>query len=139
MRNLAGNPEADRYIDSELERCGIDVVKLATPRSGEIAGQLEGRLGPFKFDRRWYYWNVEGPVPLPVAEALYEHPVGRTDIRVAGHCGCPPPAQWTTKHEGRDVVFRYHIDSELGLYLFVQAVKTLPELDGRQWAEVPEP
>jgi hypothetical protein len=34
---------------------------------------------------------VKGEMPLDTAKALYEHPIGRTDIRVDGHCGCPPP------------------------------------------------
>ncbi len=47
--------------------------------------------------RAWYYWVVECRMPLEIAKALYADPVGKTDIRVAGHCGCPSPeegAEW---------------------------------------------
>lgn len=38
-----------------------------------------------------YYWIVRGEVPLDVAKELYEHPLGRRDVRVSGHCMCPAP------------------------------------------------
>lgn len=42
-----------------------------------------------------YYWTAKGRVPLQKALKLYGHPIGRDKIRVAGHCGCPPPeAPW---------------------------------------------
>lgn len=43
-----------------------------------------------------YYWRVNGRVPLAVAEKLYNHSFGRSHVRVAGHCMCPPPSDWTT-------------------------------------------
>ena len=30
-------------------------------------------------------------MPLKWAQELYEDPIGKTDVRVAGHCGCPAP------------------------------------------------
>lgn len=94
MKNLAGNPEADHHIERELFAAGIEVVRHPERLRGEVPRTLTGKLGPFTFDRAWYYWMVHGPVPLPVAEELYAHPYGQTDVRVAGHCGCPPPAEW---------------------------------------------
>lgn len=130
-------------------------ARLALPREGENA-----KIGEFTISFRNYYFVVGGKVPLNVAEELYENRIGRTDIRVAGHCGCPPPAKWTTTHkDGKEVLvddenlrtFRekhpdlyaelivkyeivsdeewetlpkfidcYHIDSELGLLIFLQ-------------------
>ena len=57
-------------------------------------------LGGFtihKAYQRWY-WIVEGGrLPIEAARELYADPVGKTDIRVAGHCGCPPPEKpWTS-------------------------------------------
>ena len=163
MQNLAGHKEATELCTRELVRCGIEVVPESEPL-GEPQAKVSGRLGKFRFERAWYYWCVEGSVPLPVAEELYSDPVGKEDIRVAGHCGCPPPAEWTkcltedgrevldrkqeaeyadfvTRHPdmqadmdkyvfaddpatvGKPFVTSYHIDSELGLYIFVQALK----------------
>jgi hypothetical protein len=93
MKNLAGNEECDLIISEELRRCKIPAVQVEKS-VGEVPYSLIGTLGPIRFERAWYYWVVEGPVPLDVAIQLYEDPVGRTDIRVAGHCGCPPPESW---------------------------------------------
>jgi hypothetical protein len=80
----------------------------------------------FLFDRRWYYWSVKGKVPLEVAQEMYANPIGRKDVRVAGHCGCPEPKigeYGTDWDNGRWVVSCYHIDSQEGLNLFVETVK----------------
>lgn len=163
MQNLAGKPNADQYIRSELERCGINVVEHNEALAGEVHTTLTGSLKGFVFQRRWYYWSVSGNVPLKVARALYNDNVGREDIRVNGHCGCPSPENgqitWVDE-EGRilipkaeldmygpnssireivlnapdykvvenittgiPVIKVYHIDSELGLYIFAQHIK----------------
>lgn len=178
MRNLAGQTDCDVHIRSELQRCGIEIVEGA-PNGAEVNARLTGRLGPFTFTRAWYYWVAYGPVPLTVAREMYGHPVGRTDIRIAGHCGGPPPEHPWVKHydadglelvhdpdgrqlaeclklaerhasmraelrrlrfvpdaaaaAARSVVETYHIDTELGLYLFVEALKRAG-LDGTNGA-----
>lgn len=91
MENLAGRQDCDQFIEQELKRAMIKVVKLSKPLDAEVPASIIGRLGSFKFERAWYYWTVKGRVPLCVAKELYKDPVGRTDIRVAGHCGCPRP------------------------------------------------
>lgn len=166
MRNLAGKPteEIDRELRRELERCGIAVIEENPIDHPEVKTTIRGALGDLRFTRHWYYWAVNGPVPLEIARRLYEDPVGRTDIRVAGHCGCPAPegrvsylapdgkllvpesehAEWgrvfkaqvqvvleetnsrfsdDLKRDGKPFVLSYHIDSELGLYIFVQTIK----------------
>lgn len=90
MKNLAGNKECDVDIERELTRCGIEIVR-DQPREGEVPSSLRGTLGSLTFSRAWYYWMVRGSVPLAIAKELYADPVGRTDIRVNGHCGCPAP------------------------------------------------
>jgi hypothetical protein len=171
MINVAGKPfeETDVIVHDELERCGITIITHTDlVEHPEVHTHFTGRLGKICFRRHWYYWGARGPVPIEVAQKLYETPVGQKDIRVAGHCGCPPPEQpWTTwrlpdgrhvvpakeREEYRQFVERdvlparylesyvfsddpksvgascfvdsYHIDSELGLYLFAKAVRRL--------------
>lgn len=176
MMNLAGHPNNDPIVEAELTRCRIDVVR-GPYSSGEVITSITGRLGPFSFRRAWRYWVAEGPMPLAVAEGLYADPVGKDDVRVAGHCGCPPPAgPWVTWYDGDGVkllgmdqreecerylasgsramkesalrvlaanrfvvdpravgagfVESYHIDSEIGLRLFADAIRQ-HGLDGR--------
>ena len=100
MKNLAGHPEADQHCAKELTDAGIDVVFLdAVPRR-EVATVVTGRISSshltVTLTRAWYYWVADGLVPLAIAERLYADPIGKRDVRVAGHCGCPPPHEWTT-------------------------------------------
>lgn len=158
MINLAGNTGCDNYIYSELNTAGIKVVQLATRLRREVPASLEGQLTKddielFSFSRQWYYWSVGGYTPLAIAEELYANPIGKRDIRVAGHAGCPPPKEWAIvlsptvteildmspiqvqrvkkyfemrgagKIEGNRCVTSYHIDSQEGLNLFVSTLK----------------
>lgn len=107
MLNLAGDKNADAAFREELERCGIPVVDLPGETTGEVKVRSEGRIGPFAVGRAWRYATVTGPMPLKVARELCEHPVGRRDVRVAGHCACPPPGEWVThrcKKTGKEIV-----------------------------------
>jgi hypothetical protein len=119
MQNLAGNKKADEYIRRELERARISVA-LADPHNFEVPFTIIGRLGDFVFTRAWTYWVVVGRVPFDVAEELFSDPVGRTDIRVTGHAGCPSPAEWVGV--GKPVT-SYHIDSEVGLRIFADTLR----------------
>jgi hypothetical protein len=123
--------------------------------------------GPFEFSHgHSYYWIVKGPVPLEVAQQIAKDSVASL-IRVAGHCGCPPPEDpwitWrmpdgttlATEKEGAEFdrllsiglllpdakdkytftddpavrsqaegyIETYHIDSELGLRVFVDYLR----------------
>lgn len=169
MKNLAGHPEPDSLILDELRRVGIPAYPV--PRvGGEVAFGWIGLLHKIEFTRAWYYWIACGRVPLRIANRLYSQHVTRTDVRIAGHCGCPPPEPpWLEFRtaDGREVVHDpsgkqerewdgakglarkildraerpvfarnafavatdvyvsvYHIDSELGLHLFVEAIDT---------------
>jgi len=90
MKNLAGVPMCDIDIAEELKTAGITLVDVPLSR-GEVPYRIEGRFANFTFWRAWYYWVVKGLVPLHVAQELYADPVGKKDVRVDGHCGCPPP------------------------------------------------
>ena len=95
MRNLAGNSEADILIRSEFERSRIPIIEVGKTNS-EVPYTIEGKLGDFALKRAWYYYIAQGLMPIEVAEELYDDPVGKTDIRVAGHAGAPPPREWAT-------------------------------------------
>ena len=105
MENLAGNNDCDVKIERELVRAGIDVVR-GERSGGEVPASITGKLGDFTFHRAWYYWVVDCRIPLQVAQELYADPVGKTDVRVAGHAGCPPPEEWAHwfAPDGRAVV-----------------------------------
>lgn len=96
MKNLAGVATCDEDIRRELARSYIDAVDVEEGNT-EVPYSVIGKLGDMTLRRAWYYWAVKCRVPLEIAKALYADPVGRTDIRVAGHCGCPTPeesAEW---------------------------------------------
>lgn len=120
MYNLAGNKQCDKRIEKELHKADINIIRHAEPLSQEVPASLTGKLGDkFTFTRAWYYWVVNGPVPLNIAEEMYENPNGREDVRVMGHCLCPPPSDW----ERDGFINIYHIDSQEGLNMFVQTLK----------------
>jgi hypothetical protein len=121
MINLAGHELADVYCELELRRAGIEFVRCDYPQKDEVPSAISGIIGPLKLTRAWYYWRVNGPVPLPMARELYADPVGKTDVRVAGHCLCPPPeAPWIDEIHGVKCISSYHIDSQVGLDLFAR-------------------
>jgi len=154
MKNLAGNTGCDPILRQELQTAGIEIVEHDSPLPREVPASVTGQLTRkgevgFTFTRAWYYWVVSGDVPLKVAKKMYQDPVGKKDIRVAGHCGCPPPEQWAfpkvdvlRKRNLLSVTFgelaemcnrgeikaprfvsTYHIDSQKGLNLFVRTMK----------------
>jgi hypothetical protein len=123
MKNLAGEETADVDIRKELQHAGITINEVPKGRT-EVPYTLIGKLpckngGEFKFTRAWYYWVVSGPVPLNVAKVLYSTAVGKRDVRVVGHCGCPPPEEWVEN----GFINSYHIDSQEGLDFFVKTLR----------------
>jgi hypothetical protein len=116
MKNLAGDKDCDRAIRRELERARIGMAE-GEREPGEVPATITGTLLGWKFTRAWYYWvaRIErGPGLSPhEATKLYYDPVGREDIRVAGCAGNRMPTGYV------DV---YHIDSEVGLRIFADAL-----------------
>lgn len=99
MRNLAGCSDSDIWAAAELARAGIEIV--VGEAYGEPKTRVWGRLGAIEFRRAWRYWVAAGLVPLDVAKRLYADPVGRTDVRVDGHCACPAPEEpWICYYDG---------------------------------------
>lgn len=120
MKNLAGVETCDEAIRAELFIAEIPgELVIPDPVHHEVPFSYIGRLGPFKLWRAWYYWVVEGRVPLDAANEMYAHEYGRRDVRVAGHCGCPSPDEWS--HGG--FVDGYHIDTQAGLCLFARTIR----------------
>lgn len=125
MKNLAGNKDCDVEIRRELTRCRVPIIE-GERSTGEVPASLTGKLRNFTFNRAWYYWVIKGPVPIEVARELYEDPVGATDVRSGGYAGGSPPEEQSQRRWGEDlpdVVELYHIDSEIGLRLFVDTIR----------------
>lgn len=139
--NMSGIINCDVWIEKELIEAGVPIrsghenwfLKEGTKRSNgvivvkdwedyihkyrcrsEVPFHIIGKLGGFEFERDWYYWRVRGKVPKKIAKKMYKDQIGKEDIRVGGHCGCPPP---------KGDVYTYHIDSQKGLNLFVKIIK----------------
>lgn len=178
MINLAGRADADIEIRCELDRARITIMERDL-RHQEVSAGLGGHFcafaaaggGEWTFRRAWYYWvacATEGHgLPIELARLLYADPVGKTDVRVGGHCACPPPDEYGATYldaEGRLLVREseratfdrfiqngilkpdvlngraftadpktdfhhatidsYHIDSEVGLRLFADVLRT---------------
>lgn len=92
MINLAGHKDADPIVEEELFIAGVEIVRGSEPQTGEVRTRISGRLGEITFKRAWYYWMVDGDVPIEVARKIYaQKPYGKQDVRIEGHCGCPAP------------------------------------------------
>jgi hypothetical protein len=94
MRNLAGRTDCDVYIREELSRARIPIVPHPEPGKDEVPASIMGKLGAFTFQRSWYYWIVNGPLPIGAARAIYADPEGKATVRAAGHGGCVDPDEW---------------------------------------------
>ncbi len=143
-----------------MQRAGLSPKTIPTESTYMVVATLKNWT--FKNSHN-YYVMADGVIPLVLAEELHQHRVAKSDIRCAGHCGCPEPAtqaHWLTPagqhiqpiaeeakfkslfsdHKdfnwdatvfsddpaslGEQYIYSYHIDSELGLYLFVEFIKT---------------
>jgi hypothetical protein len=122
MRNLAGDKNCDEYIRRELTHARINIVERKLPAVGEVRYKLTGELHGWTFERRWYYYSCKGAMPIEKARDLWNDPLGRDDVRVDGHCGCPSPDEsWEAKETG--LVHTYHVGSEAGLRLLADAIR----------------
>ncbi len=135
MGNHAGRGECNPFIKLELQLAGIDIIEKKG--EGEVPYLYAGQMGAFSFRRAWTYWIVNGPVPLSLANKMYETEEGKKNVRVAGHCGCPPPEEWarpSDSKKGADrkiewktepVIDTYHIDTWKGLKLFADTLRNV--------------
>lgn len=111
MQNLAGHKDSTRICREELLAAGIPTEALNEPY-GEPQSWVGGTLNGFTFRRAWYYWIVEGPMPLDTANRLYADPIGARDVRAAGHCGCPLPGEWAEYRDAAGVILEVDPDGK---------------------------
>jgi hypothetical protein len=93
MINLAGDKKCDEIIREELKIAGIPIIELNSSMNSEVPASVIGYINGFKFKRAWYYWMVEGYMPLEYARQMYDK-YKDLDIRVSGHCMNPAPEEW---------------------------------------------
>lgn len=120
--NLAGLPEqeATRICTDELGDAGIPAVTMFpwAALTGEVRSRVEGDLQPWSFKRAWRYWVARGSgIPPDAATELHE--THGTEVRVAGHCGCPSPREWFKGF----AVDLYHVDTPEGLRALVALIR----------------
>lgn len=97
--------ERQRLEMRSLLEIGIPITTRSRQHEDDLR-VFEGKLGHITFYAQNYYWVALGRVPHATALELYEHPLGKRVIRVAGHCGCPPPSGWVKRiaPDGRQVL-----------------------------------
>lgn len=122
MNNYAGTTDKDVEIALELEKAGINVVKfpefMRMRKTSEVHTIVLGDLHGWSFERAWYYWICKGPgIDVETAEKL--HAKFGTEVRVAGHCGCPSPREWY----GGLACGSYHVDTQEGLKALADTIK----------------
>jgi len=93
MNNLAGVKTCDEAIKQELKEAGIKAVNVGRRENREVPSEYIGIFNNFVFSRAWCYWIVTGYMPLKYAQHIYKN-YKDLNIRVAGHCGNPPPEEW---------------------------------------------
>ena len=104
MKNLAGDRDADLFIEEELYLAGIETTPMKA--NGEVPFSIVGRIGNWKLHRAWTYWVatveiLKDGLPLEAALELHNKPnpvnpdqhLGQV-IRSGGHCGCPAPNEY---------------------------------------------
>jgi hypothetical protein len=129
MNNLAGREWADETIKLELKDAGIPISKFFGQHKHEVPWTYQGKLFGWTFTRAWYYWVVEGVLPLPVARYLYEQDKDKA-IRVAGHCGSPPPEDpWLENYDANGYAL-YHTEKEPPKESIMHTIWTDVQLSG---------
>lgn len=122
FHNKAGESgtDCDADLEAELKEAGITPHHLPELlRRGEVQSVVVGSLGPWGFRRAWRYWVADGPgIPPKQAEIL--HITHGTQVRVEGHCECPPPSYCQGFAVGM-----YHVDTREGLKALATMIKSI--------------
>lgn len=115
--------EVTAVAKAELEAAGIKpYISSIFGRNSEVPSNAMGELSMWGFTRAWYYWVAKGPgIPVEIAEKL--HATHGTQVRVAGHCGCPSPREW---YKGFGVG-SYHVDTPEGLKALADVIKSITD------------
>lgn len=114
--NSDGKGDSGNYMEADW----IRRISGTDQRCKEVPCQIFAAKHRWVFERRWYYYNAEGPgIPPDIAEEF--HKTWGTQVRVEGHCGCPSPLEYC---EGF-AVSHYHIDTQEGLNAFVKLLASI--------------
>jgi hypothetical protein len=116
--------EIDWQCASELSIAGIEAncdFEIFR-KDREVPTKIFGSLYDWSFRRAWYYWSAIGP-GIPPAYAMELHKTHGTQVRVAGHCGCPSPLEWYKGFAVGD----YHIDTQEGLIALADTIRKIIE------------
>ena len=120
--NLAGveQERANEVIKEELSAAGITIHPGPIFQSkGEVKTNVIGVTNSWGFKRAWRYWVADGEgLPLEVSEKL--HASHGKEVRVDGHCKCPPPG-----YKNGFAVSMYHVDSAEGLKALADVIKSV--------------
>ncbi|HWY36162.1 MAG TPA: hypothetical protein VNX68_16070 [Nitrosopumilaceae archaeon] len=136
------NPDAyfgkDRYLESKLKEidwqcaselslaeiqaiCDFETFRtISNGQYREVPTKILGSLHNWTFRRAWYYWAAEGP-GIPPQYAMELHKTHGTQVRVAGHCGCPSPIEWYKGFAVGD----YHVDTQEGLIALADTIRRI--------------
>lgn len=112
--------ELDDLISEELLTAGIPIVSLPERIRGEVPSKVAGKLGLFKFERRWVYWSASlggRSVDPAFVESIYDNPFGKRAIRINGYSGGIEPSKAGS-------VKYWHIDTIEALILFAALARS---------------
>lgn len=122
--NYAGRDDVDELLKKELTDAGIEPLsyECLKQRNREVKTSVVGELGPWYFERAWYYWTAKGPgIPPNIAMELYRTH-GKV-VRVSGDCTGPSPLE-IYKGFG---VGSYHVDTADGLKALADTIRGIME------------
>jgi hypothetical protein len=119
--NKAGtHADTNDILTAELIAAGIEAVKLPITLKNEVVTNIIGHIGPWSFERAWYYWRAKGP-GIPIDDAIALHESLGEEVRVAGYAGGIDPRK---AYSGFGVT-DYHIDSAEGLKALADLIKKI--------------
>ena len=122
MKNLAGTGD-DQQAKKELEEAGIEIFVQPEffANNNECQLVVVSFLGPWSFNRCWYYWSVTGP-GINIEQAITFNKQWGKEVRAAG---CSGGIEDLYDYFKGFAVSSYHIDSQEGLNAFVKLLKQI--------------
>lgn len=134
MHNLAGDAKANEWVLEELQIADVDLSEGHEP-GREVPATIQGRLrvGDYVVElrRAWVYWmaRISPELPAELAAALDSTPCRHADRHYSGRSGILGDIVRADGFAGGmrpdGPVEGWHIDSQLGLTLFVRRLREL--------------
>lgn len=125
MKNLAGDPNCDDFIDMEIRKAGLKPLQVTGPHRDEVPYGIYAEFGSWTFTRAWTYWVAEAAegtgVPIKAAERF--NPLFGDEARAAGFAGGLPNGHLQGWLSRNDTIDTYHIDTMDALIDFVNMLK----------------